>query len=511
MNKETEREHKEADICLLLEGTYPYVRGGVSSWVHQMISGMPELTFHLIFLGGHPDFYDSAAYEFPPNVVGFDVYFLLSNQSNSKPTPRQGKTGLFRQWGDFLSYFTTNKTAIPDDLLTDIAGFLGDKNKLSLSDFLYSRASWNILTERYLKSAENQSFVDYFWTYRGIYQPLFVLAQITRHLPRAKAYHSVSTGYAGFLGALCKQKTGRPFLLSEHGIYTKERKIDLAQADWIKDRHSMIDISMHKDMDLTRKTWIQFFEQLGLTAYNQADEIVALFEGNRQRQLIDGAPEYKTQVIVNGIDTRRFHTAYLKRPDSPPMVVGLVGRVVPIKDIKTFIRTIRGAVEELPALEGWIIGPKEEDPDYVHECKLLIDSLGLADNVKMLGNQNVAEILPKLGVMMLTSISEAQPLVLLEAMAAGIPCIATEVGACREIIEGVPGEDAGIGSAGEVIPIASPAEGAQAILKILEDAESWRRTGDIGKERATRYYDEKSMYDSYRKLYQEAISGRNRI
>ncbi|OLQ71270.1 glycosyl transferase family 1 [Photobacterium proteolyticum] len=500
---------KDVDICLLLEGTYPYVRGGVSSWVHQIISGLPEYTFHLIFLGGHPDFYGEPAYEFPDNVVGFEVHYLLSSPGESKPSPRSGKSKLFQAWGRFLSFFESEKTPIPGDLLGQISEFLGQKNKLSLTDFLYSRASWDVLTERYLESAENQSFVDYFWTYRGIYQPLFVLSQISQNLPNAKAFHSVSTGYAGFLGALCRQETGRPFLISEHGIYTKERKIDLSQANWIKDRHSLIDISMHKDMDLTRKTWIRFFEQLGLTAYHHADEIVALFEGNRQRQHRDGAPEHKTQVIVNGINTRHFHAAYEKRPPKPPLVVGLVGRVVPIKDIKTFIRTIRGAVEELPDLEGWIIGPTEEDPGYVHECELLIESLGLTNNVKMLGSQNVAEIMPRLGVMMLTSISEAQPLVLLEAMAAGIPCISTEVGACREIIDGAAGEDAALGSCGVIIPIASPIEGAEAIINVLSDTDNWIKTGDVGKARVTRYYDEKRMYDSYRHLYEEAISGRD--
>ncbi|MGF1716736.1 GT4 family glycosyltransferase PelF [Photobacterium chitinilyticum] len=499
----------DVDICLLLEGTYPYVRGGVSSWVHQIISGLPEYTFHLIFLGGHPDFYGEPAYDFPENVVGFEIHYLLSPPGNIKPSSRMGKTKLFRVWGHFLSYFEKDKTPIPNDLLGEISEFLGQKNRLSLTDFLYSRASWKILTERYLNSAENQSFVDYFWTYRGIYQPLFILSQISQNLPKAKAFHSVSTGYAGFLGALCRQQTNCPFLISEHGIYTKERKIDLAQANWIKDRHSLIDISMHKDMDLTRKTWIRFFEQLGLTAYHQADHIVALFEGNRQRQHTDGAPEHKTQVIVNGINTQRFHAAYELRPTSPPLVVGLVGRVVPIKDIKTFIRTIRGAVEEMPELEGWIIGPKEEDPSYVHECELLIESLGLTNNVKILGSQNVAEIMPKLGVMMLTSISEAQPLVLLEAMASGIPCIATEVGACREIIDGAAGEDAELGSAGVIIPIASPIDGAQAILQVLSDTEAWLKAGDIGKSRVTRYYDEKRMYDAYRSLYEEAIGGRH--
>ena len=499
---------KDIDICLLLEGTYPYIRGGVSSWMHQIISGLSEFTFHIIFLGGHPDLYDEPAYDLPDNVVGFEMHYLLADSDTSISAPKKGKQHLFKSWSNVLSFFEETKDPIPAHLLSEVSDFLGNKDRLSLTDFLNSRTSWDVLTEHYLNQAGNHSFVDYFWTYRNIYQALFILAKISQKLPNARVYHSISTGYAGFLGALCRQKTNRPFLLTEHGIYTKERKIDLAQAAWIKDRHNLIDVSMHRDMDLTRKTWIRFFEQLGTSAYHQADGIVSLFEGNRQRQHRDGAPEHKTQVIANGIDTVRFAGTYKLRPETPPMIVGLVGRVVPIKDIKTFIRTLRTAVETLPNIEGWIIGPTEEDESYVHECKRLIDSLDLNEHVKMLGSKNIAEIMPELGVMMLTSISEAQPLVLLEAMAAGIPCIATEVGACREIIDGVEGEDATLGSCGEIIPIASPTEGANAIMRILSDAEAWRRSGDIGKARVSKYYDEKLMYDSYRHLYEEAITWR---
>ena len=42
----------KSDICMMLEGTYPFVRGGVSSWVHQIISNMPQYTFYLVFIGG---------------------------------------------------------------------------------------------------------------------------------------------------------------------------------------------------------------------------------------------------------------------------------------------------------------------------------------------------------------------------------------------------------------------------------------------------------------------------
>lgn len=72
--------HKEttptADICLLLEGTWPYVRGGVSSWIHQMILGLPELTFSVMFIGGQRSAYTSRRYEVPVNVVHIEEVFL---------------------------------------------------------------------------------------------------------------------------------------------------------------------------------------------------------------------------------------------------------------------------------------------------------------------------------------------------------------------------------------------------------------------------------------------------
>ena len=79
------------------------------------------------------------------------------------------------------------------------------------------------------------SFIDYFWTLRTMHVPLFKLASIARSLPRFRALHAVSTGYAGALGAHVYRRTQAPFILTEHGIYTKERKIDPAQAAWIKD------------------------------------------------------------------------------------------------------------------------------------------------------------------------------------------------------------------------------------------------------------------------------------
>ncbi len=153
----------------------------------------------------------------------------------------------------------------------------------------------------------------------------------------------------------------------------------------------------------------------------------------------------------------------------------------------------------------------EEDPVYVEECKTLIESLSLQDHVKFTGNLNVPEILPKIGIMMLTSISEAQPLVLLEAMCAGIPCIATNVGACSEILYGAKSEEPNLGHAGEIISIASPTQGINMIEYLFEDAARWREFGDRGRKRVLKYYDQEMMFKAYKDFYKGAIDGRYRI
>lgn len=497
---------EKIDVCLLLEGTYPYVRGGVSSWVHQLIQGLPQLNFYIVFIGGSRKSYSAQHYELPNNVVGMETHYLMDRQGVLAPRARTGRPKVFEMWKNVISRFKSPEHPLKDEHLKGLLENLGLQQGLSFDDFLYSERSWDVIVDLYFKHAENQSFVDYFWTFRNIYSPLFLLTEIVRNLPKARLFHSISTGYAGFLGALAKQEQQRPFILTEHGIYTKERKIDLTQATWIKDRHSALDTSIHKKMEQTRQTWIDFFSQLGKTAYLQSDQIVALYEGNRLRQIKDGAPPEKTDVIVNGISMARFEIAYNNRPQKPPKIAGLIGRVVPIKDIKTFIRTIRVAVNSEPELQGWIIGPTEEDPDYVQECELLVKSLGLEESVLFLGMQNVAEILPQLGVCMLTSISEAQPLVLLEAMAAGIPCIASEVGSCREILEGMNPEDKKIGQCGYVTNIADPNQASEALIKLLTNSSEWRRMGDNGYKRVKKYYQEHTMYSRYKSLYEDHLT-----
>lgn len=503
----TDTAKPSADVLILLEGTYPYVRGGVSSWVHQIILGAPKLKFALIFIGGDRDHYGDMSYEMPDNVIHLEEHFLQDSwqMPNAKTCP--GNKAAFGRCEKMHDVFHDPDAVMPEELIVDMLNMINEPEAgITHHDFLYSEASWEYLTEAYEKHCSDPSFLNYFWTVRSMHAPIFMLSNVARTAPFAPVIHSISTGYAGLLGAFIKhQRPESSYILSEHGIYTKERKIDLAQADWIHDSKSDMDSGLTDDIGYIRKLWIRFFEEVGRITYHAADPIISLYEGNRLRQLQDGAEESRTLVIPNGISLQHYEGALEKRAKHIPPIVGLIGRIVPIKDIKTFIRAMRSICNQIPEAEGWLVGPTEEDEAYVKECEGLVASMGLQDNVKFLGFQKVPEILPQLGVMVLTSISEAQPLVTLEAYAAGVPCVATDVGSCRELIEGYSEDDKALGHAGATVSIADPIATATECVRLLTDEEAWKTAQQAGLARVQQFYTEDLMYERYRGLYDQAL------
>ncbi|MBW0446153.1 DUF3492 domain-containing protein [bacterium M00.F.Ca.ET.228.01.1.1] len=498
------RKAADADVCLLLEGTYPFVRGGVSSWVNEMIRAFAQTRFAIVFIGSRKEDYSGVAYALPDNVVHIETHFLYEQPmvDSAPPHAFAGDAAAFahsRQLHD--AWRNPGQNADVGALMVGMMPMLGDGAALNEKQFVSSRAAWDTIVDQYHKYCTDPSFTDYFWTVRIMHGPLWQLARVSEKLLPARVYHSVSTGYGGFLGALMHYRTGRPLLVSEHGIYTKERKIDLLQGSWIRDNRGVLERDV-SSVSYFRELWVRFFEAIGKLAYNAADDIVALYEANRQRQIADGAQPDRTQCIPNGIDVDALEPLIAERKPREHCVVALIGRVVPIKDIKNFIRAMFIASRTMPDLEAWIVGPEEEDPEYALECRALVENLQLARNVKFLGFQRIADVLPQIDLVAISSISEALPLVVLEGFAAGVPAITTDVGSCRQLIEGSDDEDRALGSAGMVVQIADPAGFAEAVLSMLTDTTRWQAAQKSGLARVRRYYTRAQMIERYRTLYE---------
>jgi glycosyltransferase involved in cell wall biosynthesis len=185
-----------------------------------------------------------------------------------------------------------------------------------------------------------------------------------------------------------------------------------------------------------------------------------------------------------------------------PLRVGFVGRLVPIKDLMTLIRASAIALREVP-LDVRIIGPDDEDPEYARRCRQLVNALGCDQSVRFLGMQPAAQIYGQIDILVLTSFSEGQPLVILEAYAAAVPVICTDVGCCREMIEGGAGTDRELGPSGIVTRVAVPQDTARAIITLARDRELLRRYGQVAYRRLNASYQRRSMLDSYRSLYEQ--------
>jgi glycosyltransferase involved in cell wall biosynthesis len=491
----------EADVTLLLEGTYPYVSGGVSSWVHQILLGLPELRFALCFIGGKRGVHGEPRYKLPPNVIHLEAHYLDDPVDETAELP--GRPEGVEAAAKLHRAFRT-PGMLPEQVVRELSCILGRRNGTTWRQLQSSDDAWQHIVEEYQSRTRNTPFLDYFWSVRAMHAPIYRLSEIADALTPARVYHSISTGYAGLLGALVRFRRGRPFLITEHGIYTKERKIDLAQAAWLQNGGGLFGGDA-EDGSYLRGLWGRFFEGLGRCAYSAADPIISLYAGNRQRQFDDGAEASRTRVVPNGVNVQRFLRARERVASEPPPILGLLGRVVPIKDTRTFIRAMAIVCARRRDAEGWIIGPTEEDPAYFSECEGLVRQLRMEERVRFLGFQRPEEILPRLGVMVLTSISEALPLVMLEAFAAGVPVVCTDVGACRELIEGSSPEDRALGAAGAVTSIAAPEETARAALALVDSETAWRSARDVGIARVERFYTETKMLETYREIYREAM------
>jgi glycosyltransferase involved in cell wall biosynthesis len=379
---------------------------------------------------------------------------------------------------------------------------------LSVGALLHGRASFELTEELYERLAPGASFLSFFWHFRSMHLPLVRL--LGAEPPPAAVYHAVCTGYAGVLAAVWSHRVGCPFLLTEHGIYARERKVELERAAWL---HGRRDGRPSDRADRTidgatasalRKMWARFFRTLAQCAYDRASAVVSLCEASRRRQVADGAEEDKTLVVPNGIDFEAFRARLGRVPsrkvEAGPVRVGFVGRLVPIKDVVTLLRACFLASRDVE-IDVRMFGPTGEDRAYARRCRRLVSQLGLDRTVRFEEEVPIERIYSQIDVLVLTSFSEGQPLVILEAGAAGIPVVASDVGACRELLEGGTDFDRRIGPSGIVTRLASPEETAAAIVRLAREPALRRRMGAAGQRRVATFYRQSTTVSTYRALY----------
>lgn len=462
-------------IGLVVEGSYPFVSGGVSSWVQMILEEFQEHEFIIFAIVPFEKSLNEYQYKLPQNVKKVILIPLQSQnrEEQQKPSLSDEEVNLLLKWFTFQS------------VECDALKLIGNKEKLgSLDAFLQSPEFYQIVKESYVYEKSSGSFSKYFWMWRSMFTPAIKIMQID--FPELDLIHSVSTGYGGLLGAAMSASANKPFLLTEHGIYSREREEEILQSDWIPTEY--------------KTRWIAFFHHLSRQAYAQATDIITLFGRNSEYQQKLGAPVEKTKIIPNGVKISDYAMEKEVDHQRNVLMISAIIRFVPIKDIKTMIYAAKILADKGIPFEFYLLGPDSEDPEYAQECKDLIIQLGLSSHVFMTGKVMIKDYLKSTDVLVLTSISEGQPLAMLEGMAAGIPWIVTDVGSCRELIFG---RNDGGGPCGFVVPPVSPELVAAYLEWYYSHPEERQEFGKNGRYRVEKYYQLEEVIDSYRQLYLE--------
>ena len=217
-----------------------------------------------------------------------------------------------------------------------------------------------------------------------------------------------------------------------------------------------------------------------------------------RRWLIEdvGIPATKVTAIHNGVDLSRFGRvgqlearARLALPANVP-IIGTVGRLDPVKDQVGLVRAIAAIRVEYPAALLVVAG----DGPCRAELAQVAATLGQADHVRLLGSRDdIPAVLSALDVFVLPSIAEGISNTVLEAMATGLPVVATRVGGNPELIEHEV--------SGTLVPRQNTTALAAAIVTYVGDPIQRRRHGEAARQRATGQFSLERMAEAYADLY----------
>lgn len=205
----------------------------------------------------------------------------------------------------------------------------------------------------------------------------------------------------------------------------------------------------------------------------------------------------KVRRIWNGIDLERFPHHLTEVHRSPLQAIHVARLIYPAKDQKTLLRAVRLVADEEPRFHIDLVG----DGPHRADIESLCDELRLSENVRFLGfRHDVHELLTESGLFILSSVNEGLSITLLEAMANGLPIVATRVGGNAEVVTQ--------GKTGLLVPARSPRDMADAILTLVRDPALAAKYGEAGRARVEEHFDLRKVVKQYEVLYCELLAAR---
>ena len=511
----------DVDVAIVMESTYPYLKGGVSAVVHDIITGNPDLTFGIIHItwDSHSPLKD--LYGMPDNVAWVKVLylsmeehqedFLRARPRDLRMNRRQRRELSRRILGALLALAQDGQTEPLWDLISE--GLSASRRY----------PVWAILGTREFMEAYHDmmpdlgmSMTDIFWCLRDFFSLAY--AVLAEPVPRAQVYHAHTTGYAMLLGVNAAREHGTKVLLTEHNLYVRdtvntllERRLDLN-----------VRLTDYRTFDVTgrERMWMAWWLEMGRLCYPYAYASTYLYPRAITEANELGGDSGRAIVIPNGIVTSEFDASYAARlaaieeikkegADKHLWKLVYIARVVPIKGLLDMIDSVRLMVDRGLNIHLDVCGPTEHMPSYFEQCLTRIVEQGLESVITVRGTVKVRELLPEFDLFVLPSYNEGLPVVSLETMGAGIPTVSTDVGAVRSVVEDMIVTDDGQtwDPCGIIIEPGDPTVMADKVQEVISDVDLYERLSLNARGRVEAAYDLVKVNASYNTIYRQGGAG----
>jgi glycosyltransferase involved in cell wall biosynthesis len=497
---------KPISVLLTTEGTYPYFEGGVSTWCDVLIRQLTDVNFTLLSLTAQPGL--QPAYQLPANV------------SRHLPLPLWGTGGANELryevgWGDLHRMRgrlgqRVSRTAFAqafDMLLTGLLSKHGTIEQVGeglrrmalffeTHDYdatFRDHMAWDVFQSHVAGCAEalvfDQRDIGAVRPTHDLGRPSLLetaealrllyrwLTPIALPIPKVSLVHASAAGLASLPGIIAKLQHGTPLLLTEHGVYLRERYLAWAGTQ----------ASPFVKLFATRVT-----RRLVELTYATADLIAPVSSWNVRWEQRLGAMPDRILTIANGVDPQRFAPQPMPDADQPTLV--WVGRIDPLKDLLTLIDAAALLRAAIPNARVLLFGKAPQGNEaYDAACRARVRELGLEVAVQFMGFAKSPQDAYAQGhVAVLSSISEALPFSVIEAMFCGRPVVGTGVGGVPEVI----------GDTGRVVLPRDPQGLAAACVELLSAPQECATLGQRARARALENYTLQRSVSAYHAAYQ---------
>lgn len=442
-------------VTLVTEGTYPIHPGGVSDWCDQLVRGLRDVTFDVVALSGSGR--EPLTYAAPPNLGTVHRVGLWARPPRGRRA-RSVDGEFLAAYAHLLEATLRGGPKAPEWVESALRRLRAYAADAPLTPALRGQQAVDLVVDVTSRTPDLRAAP----TLADALAVTDLIEHLLRPLqypaPRADLVHATANGSATLVGLLAKWEHGTPVLLSEHGVYLRERLLALRASGGGRVQRAVLG---------------RFYTRLTELGYRGCDAVLPVSRFNARWALRNGATPERIRVLHNGVDPTVLRPAAAE-PDTPTIV--FAGRIDPLKDLHLLLRAFARVRERVPdAVLRLFGGVPVGNEGYADSCHALAAELGLGDAVRFEGPAWRMSWAYAMGhVVVLSSRSEGLPLSMIEAATCRRATVGTDVGGMAEAI----------GQGGLVVPAGDAAALADALVRVLTDAPLRRRLAQAGRHRA---------------------------